>query len=186
MSSKPNYLITTCSISDEDSESEVFLTEDLTEARAKLAELEKGESEDEYHRLYIETHEEDLSLITDTYNGGWNQDAIDDVVNTSKAQYLADSINAWNGVDVKDLLRTLNELRDHLSDSDEREYEYESIDDYIDLSELPGDIPDDLEDCTGYPIWTCDSKGFCLVGQEANEIEHADSIREYYEIEIKK
>jgi len=41
-------------------------------------------------------------------------------------------------------------------------------------AQLPGDIR------TQYPIWAMDNQGFCLVGPEGDEIEHIDSIMEFY------
>ena len=56
------------------------------------------------------------------------------------------------------------------------------LDDYcitsddIDMSDLPSmPIPDDVD--TLYPIWVMDKKGYCLVGDAADQIEHIDSIR---------
>lgn len=31
-----------------------------------------------------------------------------------------------------------------------------------------------------YPVWTCDKKGFCLVGESADTVEHIDTIEEWF------
>lgn len=88
---------------------------------------------------------------------------------------LVKSINNWNKEDVKELLSNIKSLESLLSESEQ------SIKDYIDVCDLESaPLPPDLEDKTGYPIWSCDKKGFCLVGDTLNEIEHVDVIRESY------
>lgn len=52
----------------------------------------------------------------------------------------------------------------------------ENADQIIDMSDLPTEpIPDGLET---YPIWAMDKKGYCLVGDAADSIEHISDIQE--------
>jgi hypothetical protein len=64
--------------------------------------------------------------------------------------------------------------------------ELERIEERMDpnYSSLPHsyNIPDDLKNEIGkdYPIWTCDKKGRCLVGDTGSEVMTFDEIRNHY------
>ena len=73
-----------------------------------------------------------------------------------------DKVYAWDKEDIRRLKAILD---DYCITSDD-----------IDMCDLPSmPIPDDVD--TLYPIWAMDKKGYCLVGDAADQIEHIDSIR---------
>ena len=77
-----------------------------------------------------------------------------------------DKVMKWDHEDVRELKRLM----------DIAEIEYE-------MTDLPSEeIPDDVD--TLYPIWAMDKKGYCLVGDGADQIEHIDEIREWYKQKV--
>ena len=73
------------------------------------------------------------------------------------------TVAIWTGVNIYDLIRVMDGLSD------------------LDMDSLPHEdqIPTVLLPHTDYPIWACDTNNLCLVGESADEIEHADDIIEY-------
>ena len=80
-----------------------------------------------------------------------------------------DHIGDWNGECIDDLIKELERIEERMDPN---------------YSSLPHsyNIPDDLKNEIGkdYPIWTCDKKGRCLVGDTGSEVMTFDEIRNYY------
>ncbi len=80
-----------------------------------------------------------------------------------------DHIGDWDGECIDDLIKEIDRIEERMDPN---------------YSSLPHstNIPDDLKkevakDC---PIWTCDKKGRCLVGDAGSEIKTVDEIRSHY------
>ncbi len=80
-----------------------------------------------------------------------------------------DHIGDWDGECIDDLIKEIDRIEERMDPN---------------YSSLPHstNIPDDLKaevakDC---PIWTCDIKGRCLVGDAGSEIMTVDEIRNHY------
>ncbi len=78
-------------------------------------------------------------------------------------------IGDWDGECVDDLIKEIDRIEERMDPN---------------YSSLPHstNIPDDLktEVAKDYPIWTCDKKGRCLVGDTGSEIMTVDEIRSHY------
>lgn len=76
----------------------------------------------------------------------------------------------WDGEDIDVLVKELDRIE-------------ESVDaNYAGLphnSNIPEDLRNQVE--KDYPIWACDLKGQCLIGENANKIHSVDKIRKHYE-----
>jgi hypothetical protein len=80
-----------------------------------------------------------------------------------------DHIGDWDGECIDDLIKEIERIEERLDPN---------------YSSLPHsyNIPDDLkkEVEKDYPIWTCDKKGRCLVGDTGSEVMTYDEIRNHY------
>ena len=77
------------------------------------------------------------------------------------AEKIAIAIENWDKNDITELLDLLRDYAVEIGD-DDMAYE-------IDMSNLPSaDIPADID--TGYPVWALDARGYCLIGDGADEI----------------
>lgn len=78
-------------------------------------------------------------------------------------------IGDWDGECIDDLIKELDRIEERVDPN---------------YSSLPHsyNIPDDLKEEVGkdYPIWTCDKKGRCLVGDAGSEVMTTDEIRNHY------
>ena len=76
----------------------------------------------------------------------------------------------WDGEDIDVLVKELDRIE-------------ESVD--ANYGGLPhhSNIPEDLRNQVekDYPIWACDLKGQCLVGENANKVHSLDKIRKHYD-----
>jgi hypothetical protein len=83
-----------------------------------------------------------------------------------------DHIGDWNGECIDDLVKEIDRIEER-SDPN--------------YSSLPHreNIPEDLrlEVEKDFPIWTCDKKERCLVGDSGDDIKTVDEIRKFYEKE---
>lgn len=87
------------------------------------------------------------------------------------------AVKEWDLENIVDLRDALNEL-DQILDSERGNDWGPRLDEVVDLSDLPSvEIPNDID--TGYPVWAMDRSGNCLVGDDLQDIESIDSIREY-------
>jgi hypothetical protein len=95
--------------------------------------------------------------------------------NMRDPETVAAEIRAWDLQDVRklrDLIVELGAYRGELGG-------YINAQHYVDFSDLPSaPIPDDID--TGYPVWAMDVQGYALVGLDARDIEHVDTIRDRY------
>jgi len=80
-----------------------------------------------------------------------------------------DHIGDWDGECIDDLIKEIDRIEER------RDPNYSSL-------PHSSNIPDDLKPEIGkdYPIWTCDIKGRCLVGDTGSEIMTVDEIRSHY------
>ena len=80
-----------------------------------------------------------------------------------------DHIGNWNGECINELVKEIDRIEERADPN---------------YSNLPHreNIPEDLrlQIEKDLPIWTCDIKGQCLVGDAGNEIKNVDEIREFY------
>jgi hypothetical protein len=80
-----------------------------------------------------------------------------------------DHIGDWDGECIDDLIKEIERIEERMDPN---------------YSSLPHsyNIPDDLKNEIGkdYPIWTCDKKGRCLVGDSGSEVKTHDEIRNFY------
>ena len=78
-------------------------------------------------------------------------------------------IGSWNGECINELVKEIDRIEERADPN---------------YSNLPHreNIPEDLrlQVEKDLPIWTCDIKGQCLVGDAGNEIKNVDEIREFY------
>ena len=78
-------------------------------------------------------------------------------------------IGSWNGECINELVKEIDRIEERADPN---------------YSNLPHreNIPEDLrlQVEKDLPIWTCDIKGRCLVGDTGNEIKNVDEIREFY------
>ena len=83
-------------------------------------------------------------------------------------------IKNWDGKSIYQLRDLVREMR---TNDDTR----------VDMTALPhaDQIPDLLQPYTSYPIWACDINGNCLVGDDADSIEHAEEILDYLDLNKK-
>ena len=83
-----------------------------------------------------------------------------------------DHIGDWNGECIDDLVKEIDRIEERTDPN---------------YSSLPhrGNIPEDLrlEVEKDFPIWTCDIKERCLVGDAGNDIKTVQEIREFYKNE---
>lgn len=86
-------------------------------------------------------------------------------------------VGTWDGVDVKDLQKELNRIRQLLKD--------EGGVDKINAADMPhrDQLPEDLQSFTAYPIWGFDSQQNCLCGARANRIVSVEDVRQYSMVE---
>lgn len=96
----------------------------------------------------------------------------------AEMEELAAQMRDWDGNDV----RALREITNEYNDLDKLlGYDTRGIFDFNDLPH--GDlIPEDLRGYTSYPIWACDRRGYCLVGDDMRDIDHANTIRQVYDL----
>lgn len=80
-----------------------------------------------------------------------------------------DHVGDWDGECIDDLVKELDRIEERIDPN------------YASLPHT-ANIPEELKPEIGkdYPIWTCDKKGRCLVGDAASEILTVDEIREHY------
>jgi hypothetical protein len=80
-----------------------------------------------------------------------------------------DHIGDWDGESIDDLVKEIDRIEER------RDPNYSSLPHSY-------NIPEDLKPEIGkdYPIWTCDKKGRCLVGDTGSEIMTVDEIRNHY------
>ena len=80
-----------------------------------------------------------------------------------------DHIGNWSGECINELVKEIDRIEERADPN---------------YSNLPHreNIPEDLrlQVEKDLPIWTCDIKGQCLVGDTGNEIKNVDEIREFY------
>lgn len=87
---------------------------------------------------------------------------------------LITRVKEWDHENVRKLLDILDQIPEVLRDAGRAP----RTADVIDYSDLPTEtIPDGLE---VYPIWACDKRGNCLVGEAADSIEPLEDIVEWY------
>ena len=83
-----------------------------------------------------------------------------------------DHIGDWNGECIDDLVKEIDRIEERTDPN---------------YSSLPhrGNIPEDLrlEVEKDFPIWTCDIKERCLVGDAGDDIKTVQEIREFYKNE---
>ena len=83
-----------------------------------------------------------------------------------------DHIGDWNGECINDLVKEIDRIEERTDPN---------------YSSLPhrGNIPEDLrlEVEKDFPIWTCDIKERCLVGDAGDDIKTVQEIREFYKNE---
>lgn len=83
-----------------------------------------------------------------------------------------DHIGDWNGECIDDLVKEIDRIEERTDPN---------------YSSLPHreNIPEDLrlEVEKDFPIWTCDIKGRCLVGDAGDAIKTVEEIREFYKSE---
>ncbi len=83
-----------------------------------------------------------------------------------------DHIGDWNGECIDDLVKEIDRIEERTDPN---------------YSSLPhrGNIPEDLrlEVEKNFPIWTCDIKERCLVGDAGDDIKTVQEIREFYKNE---
>ncbi|MBT3509613.1 MAG: hypothetical protein HN472_08740 [Nitrospina sp.] len=80
-----------------------------------------------------------------------------------------DHIGDWDGECIDDLVKEIDRIEER------RDPNYSSLPHSY-------NIPEDFKPEVGkdYPIWTCDKKGRCLVGDTGSEIMTIDEIRDHY------
>jgi hypothetical protein len=80
-----------------------------------------------------------------------------------------DHIGNWDGECIDELVKEIDRIEER------RDANYSSLPHSY-------NIPDDLKPEVGkdYPIWTCDKKGRCLVGDAGAKIMTVDEIRSHY------
>lgn len=93
---------------------------------------------------------------------------------TDTIRSLRIQVQTWDCRDVFDLQAVLTELKTALDE----EGLGKKLDDEIDLTALPiaGAYENDVNMHSSYPIWTCDEKGRCLVGDFPFQVETLDEI----------
>ena len=78
-------------------------------------------------------------------------------------------IGDWDGECIDELIKEIERIEERMDPN---------------YSSLPHsyNIPDDLKNEIGkdYPIWTCDKKGRCLVGDAGSQVMTADEVRAHY------
>jgi hypothetical protein len=83
-----------------------------------------------------------------------------------------DHIGDWNGECIDDLVKEIDRIEERTDPN---------------YSNLPHreNIPEELrlEIEKDFPIWTCDKKGRCLVGDAGDDIKTVEEIRKFYEKE---
>ena len=75
----------------------------------------------------------------------------------------------WDGEDIDVLVKELDRIEERVDAN------------YAGLphnSNIPEDLRNQVE--KDYPIWACDRKGKCLIGDNANKIHSVDEIRKHY------
>lgn len=102
---------------------------------------------------------------------------------------IYNKIESWDCEDVRDLLGLMRSVNDEVIDEKDNEYAQQVFAeckwDYISNS-LP--IAEEYEErvmkiASTYPVWTCDKKGFCLVGECADSIKHIDTVEGWMNVE---
>lgn len=86
-------------------------------------------------------------------------------------------VGNWDGVDVKELQKELNRIRQQLKD--------EGGVDKISAAGMPhrDQFPEDLLNFRAYPIWGIDNQQNCLCGARANRIVSVEDVRQYSMVE---
>jgi hypothetical protein len=80
-----------------------------------------------------------------------------------------EKVGEWDGEDINDLVKELDRIEERVDAN------YNSL---PHLKNIPEDLRGTIEkDCS---IWTCDVKGNCLTGEQGEDIQSADQIREKY------
>lgn len=86
---------------------------------------------------------------------------------------ICNRIKAWDHEDIQDLLELLRKMISIMELNPEDHPPMETCG--LDIDHLPSEeIPKNIK--PGYRIWAMDKKGMCLVGSDANEVIHIDSI----------
>ena len=80
-----------------------------------------------------------------------------------------ETVGYWDGQSIEELAKELERIEE---DTD------------VNYAGLPHNknIPDDIKNQVekDYPVWACDVNGMCIVGEQAVDIEHVDTIRANY------
>ena len=80
-----------------------------------------------------------------------------------------EKVGEWDGEDINDLAKELDRIEERIDAN------YNSLPHSVNI---PKDLKGAIEkDCS---IWTCDIKGNCLTGEQGEDIQSADQIREKY------
>ena len=80
-----------------------------------------------------------------------------------------EKVGEWDGEDINDLVKELDRIEERIDAN------YNSLPHSVNI---PEDLKGAIEkDCS---IWTCDIKGNCLTGEQGEDIQSADQIREKY------
>ena len=80
-----------------------------------------------------------------------------------------ETVGYWDGQSIEELAKELERIEE---DTDAN---------YAGLphnKNIPDDIKNQVE--KDYPVWACDVNGRCIVGEQAVDIEHVDTIRAHY------
>ena len=80
-----------------------------------------------------------------------------------------DHVGDWDGECIDDLVKEIDRIEERTDPN------YSTL---PHSSNIPEDFKQEVE--KNYPIWTCDKKGRCLVGDTGSEIRTIDEIRNYY------
>ena len=83
---------------------------------------------------------------------------------------LIKKIENWDGKDVNELRQMLVDLKEHCATLSMK------MDELIDTTSMP--FCDRVPDEVGlYPCWTMDQNGYCLVGDDMDNVEHIDLVK---------
>ena len=80
-----------------------------------------------------------------------------------------DHIGDWNGECIDDLVKEIDRIEERTDPN------YSSLPHRVNI---PEDLRLEVE--KDFPIWTCDLKGLCLVGDAGDDMKTIEEIREFY------